>query len=69
VGSYTLLQRSGISSHLNTIEVLHNNHERIRLNGIDSPEKGKAYGKRAKQAASTLVFGKEVTLRTWPFPS
>lgn len=48
-----------------TIEVLHNQHpERIRLNGIDCPEKGQAYGKRAKQAASELVFGKEVTLQT-----
>src|SRR5215470_16277408 len=49
-----------------TIEVLHNNRaERIRLNGIDCPEKGQAYGKRAKQAASELVFGKEVTLQTY----
>ena len=48
-----------------TIEVLHNNKaERIRLSGIDCPEKGQAYGKRAKQAASDLVFGKEVTIRT-----
>jgi endonuclease YncB( thermonuclease family) len=38
--------------------------ERIRLNGIDCPEKGQAYGKKAKQAASELVFGKEVTLQT-----
>ena len=46
--------------------MLHNNHpERIRLNGIDCPEKGQAYGKRAKQAASELVFGKEVTLQTF----
>src|SRR5215467_8063735 len=49
-----------------TIEVLHNNHaERIRLNGIDCPEKGQAYGMKAKQAASELVFGKEVTLETY----
>jgi micrococcal nuclease len=48
-----------------TIEVLHNNKaERIRLSGIDCPEKGQAYGKKAKQAASELVFGKEVTLQT-----
>jgi len=49
-----------------TIEVLHNSRpERIRLNGIDCPEKGQAYGKKAKQAASALVFGKEVTLQTY----
>jgi micrococcal nuclease len=48
-----------------TIEVLHNtNPERIRLSGIDCPEKSQAFGKRAKQAASALVFGKEVTLQT-----
>ena len=29
------------------------NDKRIRLKGIDCPEKGHAYGKRAKQAAST----------------
>ena len=46
-----------------TIEVLQNNHtERIRLNSIDCPEKGQARGKRVKQAASELVFGKQVTL-------
>jgi endonuclease YncB( thermonuclease family) len=49
-----------------TIEVLHSNRaERIRLNGIDCPENGQAYGKKAKQAASALVFGKEVTLQTF----
>lgn len=48
-----------------TIEVLHNKHpERIRLNGIDCPEKGQAYGQRAKQAMSALAFGKEVTVQT-----
>jgi micrococcal nuclease len=47
------------------IEVLHNQHpERIRLSGIDCPEKGQGYGNRAKQAASDLAFGKEVTLQT-----
>jgi micrococcal nuclease len=48
-----------------TIEVLHNNRaERLRLNGIDCPKKGQAYGKQAKQAASELVFDKQVTLKT-----
>lgn len=47
-----------------TIEVLHNNRaERIRLNGIDCPEIGQPHGKRAKQATSELVFGKESRLR------
>jgi len=48
-----------------TIEVLHNQHpERIRLNGIDCPEKGQAFGNNAKHATSELVFGKDVTLQT-----
>src|SRR5215467_12306386 len=48
-----------------TIEVLHNTRaERIRLSGIDCPEKGQAFGNRAKQAASALAFWKDVTLQT-----
>ena len=48
-----------------TIEVLHNGRaEHIRLNGIDCPEKGQPFGKRAEQTASELVIGKEATLRT-----
>jgi len=47
-----------------TIEVLHNQRpERIRLSGIDCPEKGQAFGNNAKHAASALVFGKKVTLQ------
>jgi micrococcal nuclease len=47
-----------------TIEVLHNNlPERIRLNGIDCPEKGQPFGKKAKLFTSTLVYGKEVTIQ------
>ena len=35
-----------------TLEVVHNQHpERIRLSGIDCPEKGPAYGQRVKHAA------------------
>lgn len=49
-----------------SITVLHyGKAEKIRLNGIDCPEKGQAYGQKAKQAASALVFGKEVTLHTF----
>ena len=48
-----------------TLEVLHSQQpERIRLNGFDCPEKGQAFGKKAKQAASDLAFGKEVILQT-----
>lgn len=46
-----------------TIEVLNEQTPiRIRLHGIDCPEKGQPFGKRAKQAASALAFGKDVTV-------
>jgi endonuclease YncB( thermonuclease family) len=48
-----------------TIAVLHNTHPApIRLSGIDCPEKGQAFGNRAKQAVSALVFGRDVILQT-----
>lgn len=48
-----------------TIEILHDQHlERIRHNAIDCPEKRQAFGKNAKQAASALEIGKEVTIQT-----
>ena len=48
-----------------TIEVLHKKRpERIRLSGIDCPEKGQPFGEKAKQATPALVFGKEVTVQT-----
>ncbi len=47
-----------------TITVLHNgNGERIRLHGIDCPEKRQAFGNRAKQFTSNLVFAKTVTVQ------
>ena len=35
----------------------------IRLEGIDCPESGQAFGNRAKQAAGTLALGKTVTIQ------
>ncbi len=47
-----------------TITVLHNSvGERIRLHGTDTPEKRQAFGKRAIQFTSTLIFGKTVPVR------
>lgn len=46
-----------------TIAVLHAKQaEKIRLHGVDCPEKTQAYGTRAKQFTAALVFGKVVTV-------
>jgi len=46
-----------------TISVMHNRRaEKVRLHGIDCPENGQAFGQRAKQLTSALVFGKEVAV-------
>lgn len=46
-----------------TIEVLYDRKvERIRLHGIDCPDKGQPYGNNAKQETSALVFAQYVTL-------
>ena len=41
-----------------TLEVLHiQRPERIRLNGIDCPEKGQAYGMRASKPGGSYFIG------------
>lgn len=44
-----------------TLTVLRGSEQvRIRLNGIDCPERGQPFGARAKQLASELAFGQTV---------
>lgn len=45
-----------------TIEILEINKtkHKIRLGGIDAPEKGQPFGQRSKQGLSDLVFGEQV---------
>ena len=45
-----------------TLTVLDDSHQqhKIRLSGIDAPEKRQAYGERAKQNLSNLVYAKAV---------
>jgi endonuclease YncB( thermonuclease family) len=49
-----------------TITVLDgaNTQHKIRLSGIDAPEKKQAYGNRSKQSLSDLVFNKTVQVET-----
>jgi endonuclease YncB( thermonuclease family) len=49
-----------------TITVLDtsNTKHKIRLSGIDAPEKGQAFGQRSKQSLSNLVFSKSVTVQS-----
>jgi endonuclease YncB( thermonuclease family) len=49
-----------------TIEVLANGRvTKIRLHGIDCPEKRQAYGYRAKIATAVLTFGQTVTIHPY----
>ena len=44
-----------------TLTVLHDKTPmKIRLHGVDAPEKAQPFGEKAKQFTSELVFGKEV---------
>lgn len=47
-----------------TITILRDRRpEKVRLHGIDAPEKGQPFGERAKQFTSSLAFRREVTVR------
>ena len=47
-----------------TITLLIDGHrEKIRLEGIDCPEEGQAFGKKAKRFTSDVVYGKKVSLK------
>jgi endonuclease YncB( thermonuclease family) len=47
-----------------TITVLEGKTQyRVRLNGIDCPEKGQAFGNAAKQFTSDMVFGRVVKVK------
>ncbi|MBN2037291.1 MAG: thermonuclease family protein [Chitinispirillaceae bacterium] len=46
-----------------TFQVMHDGKaEKIRLQGIDAPESGQPWGNKAKQLASKLAFGQNVTV-------
>jgi micrococcal nuclease len=47
-----------------TIRVLKDGKEvKIRLEGIDAPERGQDFGNKAKEFTSEKVFGKEIEIR------
>lgn len=48
-----------------TISVMHDGKAvHVRLDGIDCPELGQAYGRQARERVSELAFGRMVTVRT-----
>ena len=71
LSTYAIPEQPPIHGHCigisdgDTIRVLSGDNQqiRVRLAFIDAPELGQAFGQRAKQAMSDLVFGKDVKLR------
>ncbi len=45
-----------------TLLVRGNEQVKVRIDGIDAPEKGQAYGNRAKEYLSSLIWGKIITV-------
>lgn len=62
----TLTGRTVGVSDGDTITVLDltNTQHKIRLAGIDAPEKSQPFGQRSKESLSELVFGRTVTVET-----
>ena len=62
VSAETLTGKVVAVSDGDTVTVLDadRNQHKIRLMGIDAPEKAQAYGQKSKQHLSGLVFGREV---------
>ena len=49
----------------NTVDILRNGkEERIRLRGIDCPEKGQPFGNSARHATAALIYAKNVTIES-----
>jgi len=64
VGSQTLTGRVVRVADGDTITVLDssNTQHRIRLEGIDAPEKRQPFGSKSKENLAAMIFGKDVTV-------
>ena len=62
-----LMARKGLAKPVGSMTQYDKNLDkgkfRIRLNKIDAPEKKQAFGNKAKQYLSSLIFGKQVSVR------
>jgi endonuclease YncB( thermonuclease family) len=47
-----------------TLLCSNNQQEKVRLDGIDAPEKGQDFGEKSKQYLASLVAGKMVRVKT-----
>ena len=45
-----------------TLLVNGNEQVRVRIDGIDAPEKGQSYGNRAKEYLSSLIWGEDISV-------